>query len=82
VLSADKRIENVSNVLKRDDIYEYESDGKFRYCLGSDVRTIEQALKLQEQLRTSGYPNASVVAFNNKTPISLEQAKKLQSGQN
>jgi outer membrane protein OmpA-like peptidoglycan-associated protein len=82
VLSADKRIENVSTVLKRDDIYEYELDGKFRYCLGSDVRTFEQALKLQEQLRSSGYPTAFVVAFNNKTPISLEQAKKLQSSQN
>lgn len=82
VLSSDVRIENATAKFKRDDIYEYENDGKFRYCLGSDVRSIEQALKLQEQLKATGYPTAFVVAFNNKTPISLEQAKKLLSGQN
>jgi len=30
-------------------------------------------------LRNSGYPEAFVVAFNNKTRISIDQAKKLLS---
>ncbi len=82
VLSSAVRIENATTKFKRDDIYEYENDGKFRYCLGSDVRTMEQAIKLQDQLKAAGYTTAFVVAFNNKMPISIEQAQKLLSGQN
>lgn len=82
VLSSTVRIENATAKFKRDDVYEYENGGMFRYCLGSDVRTMEQATKLQEQLKADGYPAAFVVAFNNKMPISLEQAQKLLSGQN
>jgi hypothetical protein len=50
--------------------------------LGSELRTLEDAVKLQEQLRKNGYPDAFVVAFNNKTRISIDQAKKLLTGQN
>jgi hypothetical protein len=38
-------------------------------------------VKLQNELRNNGYPGAFVVAFNNKNRISLDQAKKLLSGQ-
>ena len=82
MLSSDIRIENATTKFNRDDIYEYENEGMFRYCLGSDVRTIEQAMKLQEQLKAAGFASAFVVAFNNKLPISLEQSQKLLSGQN
>lgn len=82
VLSSNIRIENATAKFKRDDIYEYENGGMFRYCLGSDVQTMEQATKLQDQLKAAGYTSAFVVAFNNKMPISLEQAQKLLSGQN
>ncbi len=79
VESSAVRIPNATTKFKRDDVYEYEHEGKFKYCLGSDLRTIDEAVKLQTQLRNSGYPESFVVAFNNKTRISLEQAKKLLS---
>jgi outer membrane protein OmpA-like peptidoglycan-associated protein len=79
VESSSVRIPNATTKFKRDDVYEYEHEGKFKYCLGSDLRTIDEAVKLQTQLRNSGYPESFVVAFNNKTRISLEQAKKLLS---
>jgi len=79
VESSATQIPNATSKFKRDDVYEYEHEGKFKYCLGSDLRTLEEAVKLQTQLRNSGYPEAFVVAFNNKTRISIDQAKKLLS---
>jgi len=79
VESSAAQIPNATSKFKRDDVYEYEHEGKFKYCLGSDLRTLEEAVKLQTQLRNSGYPEAFVVAFNNKTRISIDQAKKLLS---
>ena len=79
VESSSTQIPNATSKFKRDDVYEYEHEGKFKYCLGSDLRTLEEAVKLQTQLRNSGYPEAFVVAFNNKTRISIDQAKKLLS---
>ena len=79
VESSATQIPNATSKFKRDDVYEYEHEGKFKYCLGSDLRTLEEAVKLQTELRNSGYPEAFVVAFNNKTRISIDQAKKLLS---
>ena len=79
VESSAAQIPNATFKFKRDDVYEYEHEGKFKYCLGSDLRTLEEAVKLQTELRNSGYPEAFVVAFNNKTRISIDQAKKLLS---
>lgn len=82
VESANTQIPNAIAKFKREDVYEYEHENKFKYCLGSELRTLEDAVKLQEQLRKNGYPDAFVVAFNNKTRISIDQAKKLLTGQN
>ena len=82
VESSAVQIPNATQKYKREDVYEYEHDGQFKYCLGTGLRTLEEAVKLQTQLRSAGYPEAFVVAFNNKTRISLEQAKKLLSSQN
>jgi outer membrane protein OmpA-like peptidoglycan-associated protein len=79
VESSAAQIPNATFKFKRDDVYEYEHEGKFKYCLGSDLRTLEEAVKLQTELRNSGYPEAFVVAFYNKTRISIDQAKKLLS---
>jgi outer membrane protein OmpA-like peptidoglycan-associated protein len=75
-------IPNPTQKFKRDDVYEYEHEGQYKYCLGSGLTTFEAATQLQNELRAKGYPEAFVVAFNNRTRISLEQAKKLLSGQN
>jgi outer membrane protein OmpA-like peptidoglycan-associated protein len=82
VESANTQIPNAIAKFKREDVYEYEHENKFKYCLGSELRTLEDAVKLQDQLRKNGYPDAFVVAFNNKSRISIDQAKKLLTGQN
>lgn len=82
VESANAQIPNAIAKFKREDVYEYEHENKFKYCLGSELRTLEDAVKLQDQLRKNGYPDAFVVAFNNKARISIDQAKKLLTGQN
>jgi outer membrane protein OmpA-like peptidoglycan-associated protein len=82
VESSAVQISNATAKFNRDDVYEYEHNGQFKYCLGTGLKTLEEAIKLQEQLRSNGYPEAFVVAFNNRTRISIEQAKKLQSSQN
>lgn len=79
VLSSRVRIPNATSKFKRDDVYEYEHEGSFKYCLGSDLKSLDAAVKLQNDLRSNGYPEAFVVAFNNRTRISLDQAKKLLS---
>ncbi|MEN9700277.1 MAG: hypothetical protein RLZZ301_1475 [Bacteroidota bacterium] len=80
VESSKVQIPNATEKYKREDVYEYEHEGQFKYCLGSGVHTLEDAVKLQDQLRANGYPEAFVVAFNNKSRISIEQAKKMLAG--
>lgn len=82
VESSLSQIPNAIAKFKRDDVYEYQHDGQFKYCLGSGLKTLDEAVLLQTKLRASGYPDASIVAFNNRTRITLEQAKKLLTGQN
>lgn len=81
VESSAKQIPNATAKFKREDVYEYEHEGQFKYCLGTGLRSLDDAVKLQNELRSNGYPSAFVVAFNNKNRISLDQAKKLLSGQ-
>lgn len=81
VESSAKQIPNATAKFNREDVYEYEHEGQFKYCLGTGLRSLDDAVKLQNELRSKGYPSAFVVAFNNKNRISLDQAKKLLSGQ-
>jgi hypothetical protein len=82
VESSNVQIPNAIAKFKRDDVYEYQHDGMYKYCLGSGLKTLDEAAILETKLRAIGYPNAVVVAFNNRTRISLDQAKKLLTGQN
>ncbi|MBM3917288.1 MAG: OmpA family protein [Sphingomonadales bacterium] len=81
VESSAAQIPNATAKFKREDVYEYEHERQFKYCLGTGLRTLDEAVKLQNELRSNGYPGAFVIAFNNKNRISLDQAKKLLSGQ-
>jgi hypothetical protein len=45
------------------------------------VKSIDEALALQNQLRNAGFTGAFVVAFNDKTRITLDIARKLLLGQ-
>lgn len=81
VASSVTQIPNAIAKFKRDDVYEYQHDGQYKYCLGSGLKTLEDAVLLETKLRASGYLEASVVAFNNRTRITLDTAKKLLLGQ-
>jgi len=81
VESASVQIPNPTAKYKRDDVYEYQHEGSYKYCLGAGLRTLDEATALQNQLRANGYPEAFIVAFNNRNRISLEQAKQLSGGQ-
>ena len=81
VESSTAQIPNPTAKYKRDDVYEYEHEGSYKYCLGAGLHTLEDAVKLQNQLRANGYPEAFIVAFNNRSRISIEQAKKMLGGQ-
>jgi hypothetical protein len=82
VESSVAQIPNPTAKYMRDDVYEYEHEGKYKYCLGAGHHSLDDAVILQNQLRASGYPEAFIVAFNNRTRITLDQAKKLLTGQN
>jgi outer membrane protein OmpA-like peptidoglycan-associated protein len=81
VESSKMQIPNPTTFYKREDVYEYELDGYYKYCLGSAVKSIDEAIALQNQLRNAGYTGAFVVAFNNTTRITLDIARKLLLGQ-
>ncbi|MDP4723373.1 MAG: OmpA family protein, partial [Crocinitomicaceae bacterium] len=81
VESAKVLIPNPTVHYNREDVYEYELDGYFKYCLGTPVKTIDEAIALQNQLRNAGFTGAFVVAFNDKTRITLDIARKLLLGQ-
>jgi hypothetical protein len=81
VESSKMQIPNPTIFYKREDVYEYVADGDYKYCLGSSVKTLDEANALQDQLRKAGFTGAFVVAFNNNTRITLDSAKKLLVGQ-
>lgn len=81
VESSKIQIPNPTIFYKREDVYEYVADGDYKYCLGSSVKTLDEANALQDQLRTAGFTGAFVVAFNNNTRITLDSAKKMLVGQ-
>jgi len=81
VESAKVQIPNPTIHYNREDVYEYELDGYFKYCLGMPVKSIDEALALQNQLRNAGFTGAFVVAFNDRTRITLDIARKLLLGQ-
>jgi outer membrane protein OmpA-like peptidoglycan-associated protein len=81
VESAKVQIPNPTIHYNREDVYEYELDGYYKYCLGMPVKSIDEALALQNQLRNAGFTGAFVVAFNDRTRITLDIARKLLLGQ-
>jgi hypothetical protein len=62
---------------KTQDVYEYQQDNTYKYCLGGAFKTLKEAVAFQENMRQNGYPQAFIIAFNQGKRISIEQAKKL-----
>ena len=59
-----------------DDIRMYEHNGQFKYTTG-EFSTLDEALKLKNELRNKGYKDMFIVPFLNQERISLEKAKAL-----
>ena len=58
-------------------VYEYQQDNLYKYAAGEFVADFNAANSYKNDLRSSGFPNAFVVAFQNGQRISLEKAIKL-----
>lgn len=62
------------------DTWMYKQDGKFKYTAG-EYKTMAEAAQRQKDLRSSGFAEAFVVAFDKDNKrLSIEDAKKLNGG--
>lgn len=59
----------------RSDVWEYEWNNSWKYTVGNFDK-LEDAAKLQAELKKEGFPDAFVVPFRNNQRISLQEAKK------
>lgn len=74
ILSSNERIElNNPRFKGRDDIWEYRANNVYKYTAGNCLK-LEDAIKLQADLKKSGYQDAFVVAFRRNQRISLQEA--------
>lgn len=58
-------------------VYEYQQDNLYKYAAGEFVEDFNAANSYKNDLRSSGFPNAFVIAFQNGQRINLEKAIKL-----
>lgn len=61
----------------RPDVWEYFNNNSWKYTVGSHEK-MEDAVKLQAEMKKSGFPDAFIVAFRNNQRISLQEAAVLQ----
>ena len=70
-----KKISLKSSVFKgRDDVWEYEQNKSYKYTVGKFDK-LEDATKLQAEMKKAGFADAFVVAFKNNQRITLQEAK-------
>lgn len=81
IVSSDKKLPNDSPKFKGlTDIWQYEQGGVFKYTAG-EYTTAADATKRQTELRSAGFNEAFVVAFDKDGKrITIEEAKKLNGG--
>ena len=67
-----------SSVFKgRDDVWEYRQNNSWKYTAGKFDK-LEDATKLQAEMKKAGFADAFVVAFKNNQRITLQEAKDFQ----
>jgi hypothetical protein len=71
------QIPNATVKYKTQDVYEYQQDNAYKYCLGGAFKSLKEAVAFQDKMRQNGYAQAFVIAFDNGKRITIEQAKKL-----
>lgn len=77
VESSVTQIPNATVKYQTQDVYEYQQDNAYKYCLGGAFKTLKEAVAFQDKMRQNGYDEAFVIAFNQGKRITIEQAKKL-----
>lgn len=77
IKTSDKRIPTTSPDFKGMQVFEYQQDGVYKYTVGNCVNDFEEANKLKNEMRNSGFQHSFVVGFLNGERISLEKAIKL-----
>lgn len=81
IVSSEKLLPDDSPKFKGiSDIWHYEQGGVFKYTAG-EYKTMAEAAQRQSELRTAGFAEAFVVAFDKDGKrITIEEAKKLNGG--
>ena len=77
VESSAVQIPNATVKYNSQDVYEYQMDNSYKYCLGGAFKTLKEAVAFQDKMRANGYAQAFIIAFNQGKRISLDEAKKL-----
>ena len=77
VESSAVQIPNATVKYNSQDVYEYQMDNSYKYCLGGAFKTMKEAVVFQDKMRANGYAQAFIIALNQGKRISLDEAKKL-----
>ena len=72
----DQRRDNSYNLFKGYEVFEYEQDKMYKYCIGN-FSDYQMAKNYKIELIKKGFQNAFLVAFLNGERISIEKAIKL-----
>ena len=72
----DQRRDNSYSLFKGYEVFEYEQDNLFKYCIGN-FSNYQMAKNNKIDLIKKGFQNAFLVAFLNGERISIEKAIKL-----
>ena len=72
----DQRRDNSYNLFKGYEVFEYEQDKMYKYCIGN-FSVYQMAKNYKIELIKKGFQNAFLVAFLNGERISIEKAIKL-----
>lgn len=75
--TSEQKISLTSPRFKGHQVYEYHQDGLYKYTVGAYVNNFGKANETKNELRSSGFENAFVVAFQNGERINLQKAIKL-----
>jgi outer membrane protein OmpA-like peptidoglycan-associated protein len=71
------QVPNATVKYNTQDVYEYQQENSYKYCLGGAFKTLKEAVAYQDKARQNGYAQAFVIAFDQGKRITIEQAKKL-----
>ncbi len=77
IQTSQKKLSVASKEFKGLTVFEYQQDGLYKYATGSYINDFKSANNLKNELRTTSFEHAFVIAFLNGERINLEKAIKL-----